>query len=153
MRHEKSRMCRCEALEKLISDEDCPIAFDEKLNEYNIISLSRHAYYRMYYCFFCGGVLPKSHREALYTKPNKKELDEIEELLGKLRTANEVIGILGKPDKESEPPPGENDQAAMYRRHYVYSARWKSLDLTVRERADHSFDLAVVGKFIEAKKD
>lgn len=146
----ESRKCKCKAIDTAASDEDCPILFDEALDEYNIVSRSGNAYYRMYYCFFCGGLLPESRRAKLYANPEKSELDEINKLLGKLKTVNEVIGVLGPPDNESDPSAEEKVQAVEYRKHYCYLTKWKSLNLTVRGRVDNSFDLAVVGKFRES---
>lgn len=140
--------CQCEAIAELASDRNCPIEFDANLNEYNIVSKDAHVRYRLYFCFFCGGSLPESERVNLYTQPSQKEIEQIKKLLGEARTIEEALRKLGQPSKATNPPRTEQQYRSgiAYRQHYHYLTRWKTLDLTVRERSDQSFDLAIVGK-------
>ena len=55
-----------------------PLKYDEEMNEYSIArgqNKDREAL--MYYCFFCGGKLPKSKRDSQFTKPRKNEIQEM----------------------------------------------------------------------------
>jgi hypothetical protein len=148
MNQETMPQCECEAVADLASNSHCPIEFDEALNEYNILSRDGKTYYRLYYCFVCGGSLPKSNRTDLYTQPNQRETEQVKNVLGKARTIEEALAELGEPDEVTAAPKAEKDRSGKrYRQFYHFTSRWKSLDLTVRERSDHSIDLAIVGKY------
>ena len=145
----KAKPHECQAIAALLADSDCPVQFDEDLNEYNLVSKSGDAYYRMYFCFFCGAELPKSRRAELYTQPSEGELEEVKELLSNARTVDDVVNTLGESDNKADPPPEEAAAGMNYAKHLRYSKRWKSLDLIVRSRTDNSFEAAVVGKLTE----
>lgn len=142
-----SRECGCGAVQDLVSDANCPIEHDADLNEYNIVSLDKHAGYRLYFCFFCGGRLPESRRDALYLEPSPKEVSEVTKLLGTVTSIEEARQVLGKPDKVSKlNSNGAGKQSSFDEKHHMYSSRWQTLDLTIRERADGFVDYAFAGK-------
>jgi len=102
----------------------------------------------MYYCFFCGGKLPQSKRTSLFTEPSEKEARDVSRILAKARSIKDALRAMGEADEVRDTPLSEQKGAsAKYVRHHVYSSRWKSLDLTVREREDGSFDVAYTGKY------
>src|SRR5205823_1769898 len=127
----------------LSSDAQYPIHYDEELNEYNLASLDKRVNYRMYYCFFCGGRLPESKRASLFTEPGDKEMKEISDILHNVKKIEQAIELLGKPDNTASAPQGspsdDGIDGKVYKRHYRYSKRWKTLDLIIREREDGSF--------------
>jgi hypothetical protein len=153
MNHNGRRKCECAAVADLASDENCPIEFDPDLEEYNLVSSDGKVQFRLYFCFFCGGALPKSNRVSLYTEPNPKETEQVKKLLDGARTIDDALRELGEPNLVTDAPKAEKTSSGVgYRHHYHYSSRWKTLDLTVRERSDKSFDLAIVGKVKGAPK-
>ena len=146
---QKTFQCRCGTAEQLLADPQCPIEHDEELHEYNLVSRDSKVRYRMYYCIFCGGKLPESKRGGLFTEPSKKEIKEVQKLLSKITSTQQAIGVLGQPDetvKAPKPSARENGGAIQYKRHHRYWSRWQTLDLTIREREDGSFDSAFTGK-------
>ena len=118
--------CECNAIKTLAADENCPIQLDETLGEYNFISNDGTVYYRMYYCFFCGGLLPRSKRLDLYDEPDENEVDQVKKLLDKAHTIQDVLKTLGEPDHDIAPP-GEQEAGNILGKHYYYSSagrRW-----------------------------
>ena len=85
---------------------------------------------------------------ALFAEPSDKEMREVALLMAKVRSMQQAIEVLGKPDQTIKAPrtAQENGKSA-YKSHHRYSSRWKTLDLTVRERADGSIDSAFTGKY------
>jgi hypothetical protein len=153
---QKTEKCGCATVESLASHRQCPIEYDEKLNEYNLVSLDKKVRYRMYYCFFCGGKLPESKRGSLCTAPSDNEMKEVTEILTRVRSIQQAMEVLGKPDETTSAPKAssrDNGISGMaYTRHHRYLRRWKTLDLTLREREDGSFDGAFTGKYRGATK-
>ena len=146
--NENKAECACGTVAELASDRNCPIVYDHSLNEYNLVSEDGKVRYRLYFCFFCGGKLPESKRASLFTEPSDKEMREVALLMAKVRSMQQAIEVLGKPDQTIKAPrtAQENGKSA-YKSHHRYSSRWKTLDLTVRERADGSIDSAFTGKY------
>lgn len=142
--------CECKAVQLLASDANCPIELNDALNEYNIVSRDEVVRYRLYNCFHCGGRLPDSHRNGLFTEPSEAERHKVEELATQATSLNDLWSTLGKPDKTIKLEEKEEGQDSTneipYVRHYLFSKIWKTLELTVRERQDGSFDLAFTGK-------
>jgi hypothetical protein len=147
--NENKAACDCGTVEDLASDRKSPIEHDKNLSEYNLVSGDGKTHYRMYFCFFCGGRLPESKRASLFTDPSEEEIKEVAELMSKVRSMEQAIGVLGKPDETVKAPKaasGENGRSE-YKNHHRYLTRWKTLDLTVRERNDGSLDSAFTGKY------
>ena len=143
--------CQCRTVEHLVSDPQCPIEHDQELNEYNLVSRDKKSRYRLYYCFFCGGKLPASKRDSLFTEPSASEVKEVKNLLSKITSVLQVIRVFGEPDETEKAPKASSSKngkvAVKYKRHHRYSTRWKTLDLTIREREDGSFDSAFTAKY------
>lgn len=147
----ESENCHCGTVESLASDRHSPIEYDKKLNEYNLVWRGEKASYRLYFCFFCGGKLPESKRASLFTEPSAEEMKEVAQILGNVKSIQQALQILGEPDNTVQAPKvssqdnGKSD--VNYKRHHFYLRRWKTLDLTIRERKDGSIDSAFTGKY------
>jgi hypothetical protein len=138
--------CKCGTVEELAAERKSPIEYDKKLNEYNLVAGSGKIRYRLYFCFFCGGRLPESDRTGLFTEPSQEEAKEVAQLTGKVASLQQAIQVLGKPDETVKAPKSVPD-GVEYTRHHRYLSRWRTLDLTVRERKDGSIDIAFTGKY------
>ena len=148
---QKPERCHCGTVESLAADRQFAIEYDKKLNEYNLVSRDETFYYRLYFCFFCGGKLPESKRASLFTEPSAEEMKEVARILSDVTSIQQAIQILGKPDEIVKAPKAssrENRKSGVnYKKHHRYLRRWKTLDLTVREREDGSIDSAFTGKY------
>src|SRR5947209_5989661 len=135
MEHNKNKpACDCHTVEDLASGSKSAIEHDKDFNEYNLVSGKVH--YRMYFCFFCGGKLPESKRASLFAEPSPDEASEVLEVMSKVRSMEQVAQLLGEPDETVKAPNRElhDEGQPAYKKHHRYLKRWKTLDLTVRER-------------------
>src|SRR4051795_12035629 len=78
--------CDRKTVEELAAQPKSPITFNEKLNEYHLVSGNGKVHYRMYFCFFCGGQLPESERAGFFTEPSAEAMREVADLMGKIRS-------------------------------------------------------------------
>ena len=76
------------------------------------------------------------------------------DLLSKAKSIKDVIEILGKADRTFQTernggtaPEDDANHGNSYKHHHLYSRRWKTLDLTVREHIDGSVDFGLTGKY------
>lgn len=90
--------CHCRVLQRAADDSSCPIEFDEKLNEYQIVQNDYRWLVR--YCPFCGNLAPPSKRASLFTKVTPDELARMQNLVEGLRTVDDVLGKFGLPDQD-----------------------------------------------------
>jgi hypothetical protein len=92
--------CSCGVLENFANDPELPIAFDKFTNEFHILrhgedARSGHIIYR---CFNCGGLPPASIRAELFHLVPIMETQRLATLCKDIRTLDDAIHILGKPD-------------------------------------------------------
>lgn len=97
-RCESKPECHCHTLERSANDPNCPIEFDEKLNEYQIV-LNDHRWL-IRYCPFCGNLAPPSKRSSLFAKMTPSEFARVRDLVAGLRTVEEVLAKFGVPDDD-----------------------------------------------------
>jgi hypothetical protein len=129
-----------------------PIEFDEQMNEYQLLCEDSTAVMR--YCFWCGGRLPESKRNGLFTTPSDDEMEEVWRLLSKAKTAEDVLDLLGSPDQEHrwddmQTTDGVYEDAVRWTRTLRYMSRWESLVLDVQEMPDGRIQYAVFGQFAD----
>src|ERR1700730_12421000 len=91
--------CECGTMRGLASDPLSPIEYDERLNEFHLISRDEKVHYLMYFCFSCGGKLPDSKRMSLFTEPSVEEIKEVTDLLANVSSIQQVKQALGDPDE------------------------------------------------------
>jgi hypothetical protein len=148
---QRNENCHCGTVESLASNRQSPIRYDEKLNEYNLVSGDGEVHYRLYFCFFCGGKLPASRRADLFTDPSAEEMEDVAKILGKVKSMQQARQVLGAPDETVQAPEcslgDDGKSGASYKKQHRYVRRWKTLDLIIREREDGSIDGAFTGKY------
>ena len=101
----KSRQCTCGFLERVVAEPGIPIVFDERTNEYHVVhnAKDRGGHTIIYHCPFCGGAAPRSKRGSLFATITSDEARRLHELASGLRTINDAITRLGKPDEDHDP--------------------------------------------------
>ena len=141
----------------MVEDPLYPIQFDEQTGEYQIVYNGARIF--MEYCFKCGGRLPETKRGNVFTTPDEKELDEVSKLLQGASSIQDVIRVLGAPDKIhagdyntiDETAPTEstrNCRVRPWKQQLDYREQWPSLWLFVHENPDGSVSYGVTGKHI-----
>ena len=151
--HSEEKWCHCGCPEKWASDSDFPVEFDSRYNEYNLIHGEKRRTHRMLYCFWCGGRLPLSKRDAFFMTPNEAEIKSAQTLLIGAKSALDVFMILGQPDATFDREENAIQDPYKYdlqkwTRAYRYSKRWKTIDFTVFEYPDGFVKYGFTGKFI-----
>lgn len=149
MRPQNKTKCHCKAVESAASDSNCPVEFDDTLNEYNIVSIDGRHRYRLYFCWFCGGELPESKRPGLFTTPLAAEVIGMKKEIASIHSAADAVARLGKPDAKYDVDVERGERLSSGVRcqgQLIYASRWRSLVLTVREGSDGSVDFAYTGK-------
>jgi hypothetical protein len=136
------KACNCGYPAKWAADPNSPIIFDETLKEYRVLLKDSRSCHIMRYCIFCGGKLPKSKRQELFSVLDKGEVDCVNAELAGAKSIADVYHRLGKPDAIE--PVCQSDYSQQLR----YSSRWTSLDLIVIERLDGTIEYLCGGKYI-----
>src|ERR1041384_3666283 len=93
--------CKCGMLESASKEEDKPIRWSERMNEY-YIAYGNGGRMMVYYCPFCGGSTPKSRRASFFAHVTQQEEHRIIELFRGIRSVPDVIARFGPPDEERE---------------------------------------------------
>ena len=88
--------CKCDYLQRLAEDPNCPVDFDAKLNEFHITG-KNGGHHMIYYCPFCSGSAPKSLRSHLFHTLTHEERGRLCELAKDLHTVDAVIAAFGEP--------------------------------------------------------
>jgi hypothetical protein len=89
--------CKCRSLQMSASHPEKPISFDKRMNEYHI-NYGNGGYLMVYHCPFCGGAAPKSRRGKFFAVIPEREDKRLFELTKDIKTMEEAIAKLGKPD-------------------------------------------------------
>jgi hypothetical protein len=148
----KWEKCNCKSLQGYSDEINCPIRYDSELDEDNIVYGTHRII--MYYCFFCGGKLPKSKRGNLCTKPSKTESAKAFNLIRKIKTEKDLIEILGMPDKkisnEDFPDLDKNNQSFPkgWKSHFDYHSKWKTLEIHFQIYDNGNVEGSVCGKYL-----
>lgn len=146
------RMCKCSAIQQYSQDPRIPISFDERLNEYHLIDAPEPGdILNLTYCFHCGGKLPESKRGDLFHDLDEKELERFRRMLAEADTVEQVVSILGNPDRSFQPtPPSEIDKEVYGRKTTIqqmdYERLSETMAVTVSEYDDGTFDVVYYGK-------
>src|SRR5262245_35957738 len=133
MSDNEERACGCGHPDRWVRDPHIPVEFDKRMNEYHLVRDGARTMMR--YCFWCGGRLPESKRGSFFTTPDGGEMAEVESLLQRAKSHEDVVQILGAPDEVVDLGGFHiaNGGAVIARwdQHYRYSTRWKTLVLEV----------------------
>lgn len=98
---ERKDVCDCGALERASKEQDHPIRWDERMNEYHIVDASGGEM-MVYYCPICGGKAPESRRSSMFAHVTEQEEHRITELFRGLHKVSDVIARFGPPDEERD---------------------------------------------------
>ena len=140
--------------DKWTMDPSFPVVFDIATNEYAVLhGPNQRAQAVMRYCFWCGGALPESKRDTFFTAPDPAEVTAMKRILARVSDARSMRDVLGEPDSTDDWPRDEyhRQQAEIYgierwERQYTYTSRWRTLCVTITEKADGSVTYAFSGK-------
>lgn len=149
-------MCNCNSMQRYANDPASPIKYDKDLNEYNILYDNHHLI--VYYCFFCGGNLPKSRRGELFAKTSKIELIKARRLIGKINNERDIIEIMGPPDSKisiadfADSDVIKNHFKRGLKSQYTYTSKWETLKVDFEIYDDGTVHPSVSGKFIGEKE-
>lgn len=90
--------CECGWLQTAATDPEHPVAFDPRLNEFNIVKDQRSI--RIYYCPFCGGKAPESLRATLFAYVPSQENERLILLGAGCDSLAQIVERLGRPDHD-----------------------------------------------------
>ncbi len=149
--------CTCRYLQSAAEDADNPIAFDEKTSEYQFTyrepGLDGPSMLVIYHCPFCGGAAPRSKRSLLFATIPRSEEKRLAVLLGPIKTLDEAVALLGKPDYDGHGrvrDPGSDERAPTVecRREIRYEDLSDVAAVWITERPDGSVSCCLQGKYI-----
>lgn len=104
----------------------------------------------IYYCPFCGGRAPESHRDALFHQITMEEQSRLDTLTKALTTVESVIATFGLPDEDhvfregSSPLSGE--AVAISSRGLLYRALSSTMDVQVIVDGANHVHFSYIGK-------
>src|SRR4051812_36986078 len=97
----KDPQCRCGWLNTAADDPSIPLAFDAKLNEYQLVTSGQfEGRMPIYFCPFCGMSAPKSKRASLFAHVTHDELYRLGELTRDVSTVGDALAKFGPPDHD-----------------------------------------------------
>ena len=149
--------CDCGILEEAADNPYLPIEFNESLNEFHLVYNVNggEGRFTFWHCPLCGGRAPESKRALMFKKLTVEERSRLVELTKHLKTLDEVISSLGKPDKDDaagvmmELPETENtppiDQSY---RSLVYENLSDIANIHVTVYPNERVGISFVGKYI-----
>jgi hypothetical protein len=94
-----AQQCDCRWLEHASLDPAVPVKFDADLSEYYLVRAGGRM--AIYHCPFCGGRAPRSRRESKFHQISGQERQRLLLMVGRLKSLDDVIAILGKPDADN----------------------------------------------------
>ncbi len=97
--------CTCGSLQRAAEEPSNPIVFDATMNEYrlkhfDLEGTGQHGYGVIYHSVFCGGAAPRSQRGTFFVQITTAETRRLKALASGLRTVEDAIAKLGKPDED-----------------------------------------------------
>jgi hypothetical protein len=150
--------CVCGVIERATDEPDIPIIFDKMTNEFQLKCgpENRRRSITLYYCYFCGGRMPESRRDQLFARVTVSEEHRLRELAKEIKTIDDAIRILGKPDADradglrthmadSDTEPTEINSY----RTITYLGLSKTADVTFIDHREHGVAIQFTGKYLE----
>lgn len=147
-----ANVCRCGNPARWAEDPAFPVEYDPQTSEFNVVhGRSGKARWRMFFCPSCGGRLPESQRQSLFTIPSDEERQEVVPLLEGIHDAASMQRVLGEPDEvaewlETEETGWERYGVRRWKRQFSYQKRWKTLILMAVEEEDNSITFSISGR-------
>lgn len=90
--------CKCSWLQQAAAEPTVPVKFNEEVGEYQVESRDG-GYLVIRHCPWCGGVAPPSRRASLFATMPQAEVERLKRLTANLKTLDEALAALGKPDR------------------------------------------------------
>ena len=150
-------LCDCDTLQNAADNPHLPIVFDAKLNEFHLIYNVNGGKGQMnlYHCFFCGGKAPESKRHLQFAMISDEERFRLRELINRLKTLDDVLATLGKPDQDHEdgvmimlPETEANPPKEQAYRSLVYENLSDVADIRVTFYPNQNVGIGFTGKHI-----
>jgi len=100
--------CECGHMDQLTRIPASPVTFNTDVQEYHIqyrTPSGAQAALSVYHCIFCGGRLKDSTRHYLFETIPNAEQARLDQMVSSIRTVDDVLRALGKPDVEHQISP------------------------------------------------
>ena len=147
--HPDVPQCTCPVLHLAVNDPRIQIIFDAKLNEYHF-KTGEDTHWMIYYCPFCGGRTPESHRESLFHQITMEEQSRLDAVTNSLTTVDSVIAAFGLPDEDHVFREGSSvfsgDGIAISYRGLLYRGLSPTMDVQVIVDGANHLHFSYVGK-------
>jgi hypothetical protein len=154
-------LCDCDTLQNAANNPDLPIVFDAKLNEFHFVFNANggEGFFNLYHCFFCGGKAPESKRHLLFATISEAESFRLRELTNSLKTLDDVLASLGKPDQDREdgimimlPETEDTPSKEQWYRSLIYENLSDVADIRVTVYPNERVGIGFMGKYIGDKE-
>jgi hypothetical protein len=152
--------CTCGVVERATHEPSVPVIFDENTNEFHLVCNPEHkGSMILYYCFFCGGSLPKSKRDLLFAVVTQAETARLKNLTRDIRTIEDAIRVFGVPDFDL--PDGETVSSPQSETEPVhiesfrvigYSGLSQTADVRITDYRRSRPGIVFIGKYIGEPK-
>lgn len=156
---QKDGMCGCGQPERMASDPNSPVSFNETLNQYYVESGGGSRQNLMYFCFFCGGKMPKSKCGDHFTHIDDSELEAAMDFVSKIETVHDIFKILGEPDSTHHFNDLPEELKAhfvraepRYRDEFMFAKNWTTLQIHIRTYDDGHFRIGYLPKPLQEPK-
>lgn len=90
--------CKCSWLQQASDEPTVPVRFREEVGEYQVENRDG-GYLVIRHCPWCGGAAPRSKRASLFATMPQAEVERLKRLTANLKTLDEALAVLGKPDR------------------------------------------------------
>lgn len=141
--------CTCGGLRYLASLASSPVVFDKIANEWLLESKDGSGNYHMHFCFCCGGRLPESNHAKDFGEPESQEMLALTARLKPAQSLQEVLEILGPPDRELDVTEDPVKPKRKQIRATTYCSVAKSFDLSVIVFDNGEWEYAFAGKYLK----
>ena len=147
----RTAQCECGTLKRLSALADSVVKFDADTNAYFLQYGSTKLH--CYHCIACGGLLPKTRiEEDFFLKPDQEEIEKTNRRLFGVKTLDEVISLLGPPDKRIERSSQDEKDELVYNvqaiRETILYTNLPTFNLCVQETISGKICLSFILKAI-----
>jgi len=149
--------CDCNWLASHVDDGRWPIVFDPVVNEYHFTYPTPHgpACAIIRHCPWCGGRAPQSKRASLFARISPHERQRLKELIAPLKTVDDVLRVLGKPDHDAmggaatiKPETDTRGAEHQFFRHMIYQGLSETALVRVHVLPGDAVSITFSGKYI-----
>ena len=157
-----NELCDCNTLQDAADNPHLPIEFDAKLNEFHLVYdvNGGKGQMNLYHCFLCGGKAPGSKRHLQFATISDDERFRLRELINPLKTLDNVLTVLGKPDQDYAdgvmvmlPETEDNPHKEQAYRSLVYEKLSDVADVRVTVYPNERVGIGFTGKYTGNKNE